>query len=128
MNLADAIRMAAQESGEPLFTPAPTLAPQQFEAPRPARLLTGTSHPVQFNVVLTPEQLAALFQGVEAAGRGVLTLREAARHLRVPPRALETMAQDGQIPAILIEGKWRFARKTLDEWLNSQPFRKEMEA
>ena len=33
---------------------------------------------------------------------------------------LEQMANEGKVPALLIDGKWRFARTAVDEWLNLQ--------
>ena len=89
---------------------------------------TTIALPVKFELYLSPEQLTNLFKGVVAAQHSVMTLRETARYLRIPGRKLEEMAQLGQIPAFLIEGKWRFARNSVDEWLAKQSARKEMEA
>ncbi|MEA2552505.1 MAG: hypothetical protein QOJ65_681 [Fimbriimonadaceae bacterium] len=83
---------------------------------------------VKFELMLTPEQLSALFRGVVTAEHTVMTLPEAAKHLRIAGRELEEMAKLGQIPAFLINGKWRFSRNSVDEWLTQQSFRKEMEA
>lgn len=85
-------------------------------------------HPVRFELFLTPEQLSGLFKGVVSAQHSVMTLRETARYLRIPGRTLEEMAQLGQIPAFLIDEKWRFSRNSVDEWLAQQSARKEMEA
>ena len=89
---------------------------------------THTALPVKFELYLSPEQLTNLFKGVVATQHSVMTLRETARYLRIPGRKLEEMAQLAQIPAFLIEGKWRFARNNVDEWLKQQSFTKEMEA
>lgn len=89
---------------------------------------THTALPVKFELYLSPEQLTNLFKGVVATQHSVMTLRETARYLRIPGRKLEDMAQLAQIPAFLIEGKWRFARNNVDEWLKQQSFNKEMEA
>lgn len=86
------------------------------------------AHPVRFELFLTPEQLSGLFKGVVSAQHSVMTLRETAKYLRIPGRKVEEMAQLGQIPAFLIDGKWRFSRNSVDEWLGNQSFRKEMEA
>ena len=86
------------------------------------------AHPVRFELFLTPEQLSGLFKGVVTAQHSVMTLRETAKYLRIPGRKVEEMAQLGQIPAFVIDGKWRFSRNSVDEWLANQSFRKEMEA
>ena len=83
---------------------------------------------VRLELFLTPEQLSGLFRAVVANQHSVMTLREAASYLRVSASRLEEMAQEGDIPAFLIDGKWRFPRNSVDEWLTMQPFRKEMEA
>jgi excisionase family DNA binding protein len=89
---------------------------------------TPVALPVKFELYLSPEQLTNLFKGVVATQHSVMTLRETARYLRIPGRKLEEMAQLAQIPAFLIDGKWRFARNNVDEWLKQQSFRTEMEA
>lgn len=143
MNLADAIRQAATEANLSLVeVPARVAAPstQSAQTPEPevdsyaaeVCVKSTISHPdgqpVRFELVLSPEQMNALFKGVVEAERSVLTLREAAHHLRIPSRRLEEIAELGQIPAFLIDGKWRFSRNSVDEWLAKQSFRKEMEA
>ncbi len=89
---------------------------------------THTALPVKFELYLSPEQLTNLFKGVVATQHSVMTFRETARYLRIPGRKLEEMAQLAQIPAFLIDGKWRFSRNNVDEWLKQQSFNKEMEA
>ena len=89
---------------------------------------SATAFPVKFELYLSPEQLTGLFKGVVTTQHSVMTLSETARYLRIPGRKLQEMAQLEQIPAFLINGKWRFARNSVDEWLAKRPFRKEMEA
>ena len=89
---------------------------------------SATAYPVKFELYLSPEQLTGLFKGVVTTQHSVMTLNETARYLRIPGRKLKDMAQLGQIPAFLIDGKWRFARNSVDEWLAQRSFRKEMEA
>jgi excisionase family DNA binding protein len=89
---------------------------------------SATAYPVKFELYLSPEQLTGLFKGVVTTQHSVMTLNEAARYLRIPGRKLKEMAQLGQIPAFLIDGKWRFARNSVEEWLAQRSFRKEMEA
>jgi len=89
---------------------------------------TATAYPVKFELYLSPEQLTGLFKGVVTTQHSVMTLSETARYLRIPSRKVQEMAELGEIPAFLIDGKWRFARNSVDEWLAQRPFRKEMEA
>ena len=75
---------------------------------------------VRLELFLTPEQLSHLFKAVAANQHTMLTLREAASYLRIPGHSLEQLAQDGEIPGFLIDGRWRFSKSVVDEWLNSQ--------
>lgn len=142
MNLADAIRQAAQSSGSPLPSeqrtptieviethagPAPAATESTMEhaneetrlpdPPSPAVLGGGV---VRLELFLSPEQLSGLFRAVVANQHTVMTLREAAQYLRISPSMLEQMANEGKVPALLIDGKWRFARTAVDEWFNLQ--------
>ena len=153
MNFADALRKAreqaghagAQESFEPVYpesvevpvaqpeTPAapqrdrkPTRAARRHKDPEPGEhesSSVGTA--VRLEMFLTPEQLSSLFRAVVATQHSVMTLREAANHLRVGHHTLEEMAREGEVPAFLVEGKWRFPRAGLDEWMSTQAIRKE---
>jgi excisionase family DNA binding protein len=152
MNLADAIRRAAQTSGTTLGqpeTPAPvdttkshsTEAPVKTEvlaqeqtmkstdgnsggAPEP-QVETHTGHNVvRLELVLNPEQLKGFFGAVIASQHSVLTLREAAGFLRVSQSSLERMAEDGDVPGMMVDHKWRFTRTALEEWLCTHPARK----
>jgi excisionase family DNA binding protein len=49
--------------------------------------------------------------------REVLTLDEAARHLRLPKNHVEELAVQGVIPGRRVKREWRFLRVALDEWL-----------
>lgn len=151
MNLADAIRQAAQSNGNPL--PSEQRAPkiEVIENPvyqAPAQPTESTMEQVQvesrlpdppsqavthggvvrLELFLSPEQLSGLFRAVVANQHTVMTLREAAQYLRMGATVLEQMAQDGKIPALMIDGKWRFARTAVDEWLNLQGRQREVEA
>ena len=151
MNLAEAIRQAATgsasfaspEKAQPIADKAvhhSTFAPEphgtepnspsaaQAEITVSSTLTNAENHAVRIDLVLSPEQLSALFRGVAEAERSVLTNREAAHYLRIPGRKLQEMAELGQIPAFLIDGKWRFSRNSVDEWLTQQSAPKEMEA
>lgn len=49
----------------------------------------------------------------------LLTVQEAARHLRLNPRSVYLLAQRGGIPATRVTGKWLFPEHLLDEWLEA---------
>lgn len=52
----------------------------------------------------------------------VLTLAEAARLLRVPPKIVVKLAQTGSIPARQVGSQWRFNRVALMEWLQGERY------
>lgn len=151
MNLADAIRQAAQTNGGPvppdqqpprieiIDNPAYRGPAQPMEStmehaheetrlPDPPSPAVSHGGVVRLELFLSPEQLSGLFRAVVANQHTVMTLREAASYLRIVPSVLELMAQEGKIPALMIDGKWRFARSAVDEWLNLQGQQREMEA
>src|SRR3954454_17729308 len=47
----------------------------------------------------------------------VLTLAQAAELLQVAEKALEKLAESGDVPARKLGGEWRFARGALLDWL-----------
>ncbi len=151
MNLADAIRQAAQSKGNPLpseerppkievienpvlSTPVqPTeskmeQAQEETRLPDPPSQAVSNGGVVRLELFLSPEQLSGLFRAVVANQHTVMTLREAAQYLRMGAGVLEQMAQDGKIPALMIDGKWRFSRAAVDEWLSLQGRQRELEA
>jgi excisionase family DNA binding protein len=150
MNLADAIRLAAQTSPNPLVgDPRPQIevidnpafqtpdkekesameqAPDQSRVPHPPSSVVANGGVVRLELFLSPDQLNGLFRAVVANQHSVMTLREAAQYLRIAASYLSQMAKDGKIPALTIDGKYRFARTALDEWLNLQGRQREMEA
>lgn len=146
MNLADAIRKASQASTPMAATniPAnwddpetlPALAPREHESfpsfeeepmmieePTFENAANGTT--VRLEMFLTPEQLSSLFRAVAANQHTLLTSREAANYLRITPSALESMAVEGTVPGFLVDGRWRFSKQAIDEWLAVQKFHKE---
>lgn len=80
---------------------------------------------VKLEMFLTPEQLSSLFRAVAANQHTLLTSREAASYLRVSNTALESMAQEGTIPGFLVDGRWRFSKQAIEEWLTQQVHQKE---
>lgn len=140
MNLADAIRQAAQQptpraetqvftSGvDTIAVPVTEVAvdavtSQPVHIPEPPQVSTGNV--VRLELFLNPEQLSNLFRAISATQHSMMTLRETASYLRVNPGVLEQMAQDGEIPAFNIDGRWRFPKHGVDEWLTVQAFRRE---
>ena len=118
MNLVDAIRMATQ---------------QRFQSQMEERLAEPPSTPtlshaeeldcmqtVRFEVRLTTQQLHDLLQWLARNLHPVMTLREAARYLRLHTAELESLAESGVIPAFKVDNKWRFLKAALDEWMLAQ--------
>lgn len=135
MNLADALRRVNSETaaGNPVAAPRPTTSSPStaaHTAPSPEKAYTESfsipnetsSHVHSGNVVrlelfLSAEQMGGLFRAIMAGQHTVLTLREAASFLRISQDALVKMAEDGEIPGVLMEGRWRFPKSNLEEWL-----------
>jgi len=130
MNLADAIRQAAQHGGIPagpqLSDPSESALPITQEisiVTVPVSSLQDnvtTSNVVRLELVLNPEQLSSLLRAIVAGQHSVMTLRDAAAYLRLPSHTVEQMATEGKLPALSIDGKWRFTHAALDEWINSR--------
>lgn len=113
MNLADAIRRASQERLSAPPREAPTgvaLASDELEA----------MPTVRFEVRLTQQQLHDLLLWMARHLHPVMTLREAAHYLRLRTAELLTLAENGDIPAFKVDGKWRFLKTALDEWMLAQ--------
>lgn len=143
MNLADAIRQATQKvsimeqvvedpvaAQESLLEKLSEVKDVVIEEPAklpdaPAAQVFG-GNVVRLELFLTPEQLNALFRVAIANHHSMMTLREAAAYLRVHANALERMAESGQIPALQIDGKWRFLKASIDEWVALQANRTEV--
>jgi len=140
MNLADAIRQAAQK-----LPPSEPETPIQVESkptneqaiqvltevedvvyeepaipPTPPSPMVLGGNVVRLEMFLSPEQLHGLFKAAVTSQHSMMTLRETASYLRIPPATLEEMASQGRIPALTIDGKWRFVRSSVDEWVSAQ--------
>ena len=50
----------------------------------------------------------------------ILTLREVAGLLKVAEKTVYTMARQGEIPAFKVRGQWRFRRRDIDGWIDTQ--------
>jgi excisionase family DNA binding protein len=75
---------------------------------------------VRFEVRLTTQQLHDLLHWLARNLHPVMTLREAARYLRLHMAELESLAEAGVIPAFKVDNKWRFLKAALDEWMLAQ--------
>ena len=129
MNLADALRRVNSE-GQPL--PAPSEAHDAVTPstpnPRPVdpSLIPDNAHSgvsgnvVRLELFLSAEQMGGLFRAIMAGQHSVLTLREAAAYLRISQDLLLKLAEEGDIPAVQIEGRWRFPKPNLDDWMTLQ--------
>lgn len=113
MNLADAIRLASQERVNSFTGEAPTVA---ASAPDESEAMPT----VRFEVRLTQQQLHDLLLWMARHLHPVMTLREAAHYLRLRTAELLTLAENGDIPAFKVDGKWRFLKTALDEWMLTQ--------
>jgi excisionase family DNA binding protein len=58
-----------------------------------------------------------------ASAQEVLTLEEAAMLLRLGTEAVETLAQNGELPGRRVSGEWRFARAAVLQWLSAGDIR-----
>jgi len=145
MNFADAIRKASADphsggiSGHAHVEakPAPVAAAAPLADPVSASPLENafaanshgghepmapSPHVIGGNVVrlelfLSAEQMSGLFRAIMAGQHTVMTAREAAAYLRISKDTLTKLAEDGEIPGLLIEGRWRFPKPNLDDWL-----------
>lgn len=131
MNLADAIRAAAQGGGVPLVSEVPTAfqpkgesvaqGPEAYvsqsappEAPSPA-VIGGNV--VRIELFMSAEQTTNMLRAIMIGQHTILTLAEAAHYLRIRPQTLSRLAEEGEIQGVEIDGKWRFPKNHLDEWI-----------
>ncbi len=142
MNFAEAVRRASRDAGQPIVN-----EPTSFETPSPAPPIGESNpesgavsmpqissvsasaapegpHPavaagnvVRLELFLTAEQTSSMLRAIISGQHTVLTVGEAAQYLRVRPQALARLAEDGLVPGVVVDGKWRFPKNTLDEWL-----------
>jgi excisionase family DNA binding protein len=139
MNLADAIRKAAGEGSLPPVGEVPgPLQPRSVEAeqievsvtkaapatgqsqstlPEPPNVALLGGNVVRIEMFMTAEQSTSMLRAIMTGQHTVLTLAEAAHYLRVKPQTIAKMAEDNELPCVEIDGKWRFLKHHLDEWL-----------
>ena len=135
MNLADAIRRATTEGSVPFIGEVPPAFQARPAEPNPvsptepsANLGTAYSpeppnqavlggNVVRIELFMSAEQTTNMLRAIMVGQHTVLTLAEAAHYLRVRPQTLSKLAEEGEIRGVDIEGKWRFPKHHLDEWL-----------
>lgn len=105
-DIAQVVTSFKSDEGEPVRMPDP-----------PGPPVAGGSV-VRLELFLSPEQLMSLFRTIVTTHHTVMTSREAAAFLRIAPAVLEQLAESHEIPAFQMDGKWRFSRASLDEWLS----------
>jgi excisionase family DNA binding protein len=138
MNFADAIRkvsvdpQTSQALGlESPVRPSGPVAPASVSVPAPAESVTTDGHDVpsapnpavhsgnvvRLELFLSAEQMGGLFRAIMAGQHTVMTAREAASYLRLSKERLMKLAEEGEIPGVVIDGRWRFPKPNLDDWL-----------
>lgn len=129
MQLADAIRAAAKN-------PTPVANPEVLSQPPTSNAAAGSSplhvpapsqpqaqttayggNIVRLELFLNPDQLTVLLRGIIGATHSVMTLREAAKYVRLKVDELEHLCETHQVPGFKLDNKWRFPKAALDEWL-----------
>lgn len=101
---------AREESGFDLQEPI-----RDHTFPEPPTVSSGNV--VRLELFLNSEQMTGLLKAILAGQHSVLTLKEAAAYLRVSPGSVQEMAEQGDIPGVLVNGAWRFPKSSLDEWM-----------
>lgn len=110
---------------EPPATPQLTAQPSTSPAPEPASPYVAGGNVIRLELFLSAEQMSGLFKAIMAGQHTVMTAREAASYLRVSKETLMKYAEEGDIPGIVIDGRWRFPKANLDEWLSLQRYAQE---
>ncbi len=117
MNLVDAIRAASQQRQPPTTPERASAVASPAVAPHDESENVQT---VRFEVRLTNQQLYDLLQWLARNLHPVMTLREAASYLRLRTSEVASLAENGEVPAFKVDGKWRFIKNALDEWMLAQ--------
>ncbi len=50
----------------------------------------------------------------------VMTMKEAAKYLKIHIMTLYKLAREGDVPVRKVGGQWRFSRKRLREWMEEK--------
>ena len=120
MNLVDAIRKASQQpraSQPERRVVSYSLGDESISDKAGATPDAQQLQTVHFEVRLTNQQLHDLLGWLARTIHPVMTLQEAAHYLRLRKAELEVLAEQGVIPAFKVDGRWRFLKNALDEWM-----------
>jgi len=98
----------------------PGLSADPQSVPAPTNPAVQSGNVVRLELFLSAEQMSGLFRAIMAGQHTVMTAREAAAYLRIGKESLMKLAEEGDIPGIVIDGRWRFPKPNLDEWLTMQ--------
>lgn len=100
---------------------------RQFAESRPAvaGAQPASTAASRLELNLSPDQTGQLLRYLGSKHHEMLTLRETARILRLPTSAVRRLAEEGTLPGLSIEGRWRFVKTSIDEWIQMQILRKE---
>ncbi len=90
---------------------------QVARPPEPPSAAVSGGNAIRLEIFLSGEQMTTMLKGIMAGQHTVLTLREAAAYLRLGSKALERLVHDGEIPALEIDGRLRFPKTNLDDWM-----------
>lgn len=132
MNFADAIRKVSGDAGGQALA-SMNNNPQSWtentqttpvnppvNAPEPVSPHVNSGNVVRLEMFLSAEQMGGLFRAIMAGQHSVMTAREAASYLRISQETLVKLAEEGEIPGVVIENRWRFPKPSLDDWLATQ--------
>lgn len=138
MHLVDAIRIASKQAEimkQPNDNPqqhavadtkqvSEDVIPGTSEVREPheinSAVVSGAGTVVRLELFLSPEQMHQMLRGILQGAHTVMTLREAAQHLRTNASSLVQLAESGEIPAFMVDGQWKFPRQGVDEWITLQ--------
>ena len=109
--------MGTDDMNEPRSSNGAGPASEPALPPEPPSTAIAGGNAVRLELFLSGEQMTKMLKAIMAGQHTVLTLREAAAYLRVGSKALERLAEDGKIPASEIDGRWRFHKTSLDNWM-----------
>ncbi|MBX3119780.1 MAG: helix-turn-helix domain-containing protein [Fimbriimonadaceae bacterium] len=104
------------------------VAGDMSDAPQAPHAAIKAGNAVRIELFLSPEQMTTMLRSIISSQHTMMTLREAASYLRINSSTLEEMAQTGEVPAIHIDGRWRFSRNVVDEWLTAKSFEEERQS
>lgn len=119
-NSAEGVPM---DTSHPVDIPVAGVSPVHAPTPIDPAVSAASGSLVRLELFLSPEQMHQMLRGILQGAHSVMTLREAAQHLRVNQKTLIALAESGEIPGFLVQGEWKFSRQAIDEWITIQGLR-----